>query len=236
MTCANGCAETSACSRACHSVPSTRPWRASRQRALCTSWSPSRSAPTVPSSGAWALPHAGSIAGERAAFRARLASRRAAPTRTGGGTRGGTRGRRVYELTARGDELFHRLLETEEPKPEDGRGLRPALGVRAPSEPAGSPSASSTSSCAAHRRSGRVASGSRRSASALGPLRTLAHRACHRGDRPRSELDRPSHRQRAARSSGVHGARRNVNDRHGGGSAAGRLDRRRRPRWLQGGN
>jgi DNA-binding PadR family transcriptional regulator len=82
-----------------------------------------RSAPTVPSSGAWAFPHAGSIAGERAAFRARLASRRAAPARTAGGTRGGTRGRRVYELTARGDEVFHRLLETEEPKPEDGRGF-----------------------------------------------------------------------------------------------------------------
>jgi DNA-binding PadR family transcriptional regulator len=62
---------------------------------------------------------AGSIAGERAAFRARLASRRAAATRSGTGTRG----RRVYELTARGDELFHRLLEAEEPKPEGGRGF-----------------------------------------------------------------------------------------------------------------
>lgn len=62
---------------------------------------------------------AGSIAGEKAAFRARLASRRAASPRSGNGTRG----RRVYELTARGDELFHRLLETEEPKPEGGRGF-----------------------------------------------------------------------------------------------------------------
>jgi DNA-binding PadR family transcriptional regulator len=62
---------------------------------------------------------AGSIAGERAAFRARLASRRAATTRSGTGTRG----RRVYELTVRGDELFHRLLEAEEPKPEGGRGF-----------------------------------------------------------------------------------------------------------------
>ncbi len=62
---------------------------------------------------------AGSIAGERAAFRARLASRRAAAARTGGGTRG----RRVYEITARGDELFHHLLETEEPKSEGGRGF-----------------------------------------------------------------------------------------------------------------
>jgi len=29
----------------------------------------------------------------------------------------------VYELTAQGDELFHRLLESEEPKPEGGRGF-----------------------------------------------------------------------------------------------------------------
>jgi DNA-binding PadR family transcriptional regulator len=62
---------------------------------------------------------AGSIAGERAAFRARLASRRAASTRSGAGTRG----RRVYEITARGDELFHHLLESEEPKSEGGRGF-----------------------------------------------------------------------------------------------------------------
>jgi len=75
--------------------------------------------PDTPSGGAWAFPHAGSIAGERAAFRARLASRRTAPARSGSGTRG----RRVYELTARGDELFHRLLAAEDPKPEDGRGF-----------------------------------------------------------------------------------------------------------------
>ncbi len=62
---------------------------------------------------------AGSIAGERAAFRARLASRRATATRTAGGTRG----RRVYEITARGDELFRHLLESEEPKSEGGRGF-----------------------------------------------------------------------------------------------------------------
>ncbi len=62
---------------------------------------------------------AGSIAGERAAFRARLASRRTASTRSGNGTRG----RRVYELTAEGEKLFHHLLETEDPKPEGGRGF-----------------------------------------------------------------------------------------------------------------
>jgi len=68
---------------------------------------------------ATAFASAGSIAGERAAFRARLASRRAAVPRSGGGTRG----RRVYEITARGDELFHHLLESEEPKSEGGRGF-----------------------------------------------------------------------------------------------------------------
>jgi len=78
-----------------------------------------RSSPEGTAAGAWAFPHAGSIAGERAAFRARLAYRRAAPARSGGGTRG----RRVYELTPRGDELFRQLLEAEDPKPEDGRGF-----------------------------------------------------------------------------------------------------------------
>ena len=62
---------------------------------------------------------AGSIAGERAAFRARLASRRTAASRS----TGGNRGRRVYEITAHGDEVFHRLLEEEEPKSEGGRGF-----------------------------------------------------------------------------------------------------------------
>jgi len=75
--------------------------------------------PDAALTGAWTFTHSGSIAGERAAFRARLASRRAAPSRSGGGTRG----RRVYELTPRGDELFHRLLGTEDPKPDDGRGF-----------------------------------------------------------------------------------------------------------------
>jgi DNA-binding PadR family transcriptional regulator len=62
---------------------------------------------------------AGSIAGEKAAFRARLASRRTVSTHSGGGTRA----RRVYELTPRGEELFHHLLETQEPKPADERGF-----------------------------------------------------------------------------------------------------------------
>lgn len=78
-----------------------------------------RSQSTTSSGPLAAFTHAGSIAGERAAFRARLASRRAVPARSGGGTRG----RRVYELTALGDDLFHRLLASDDPKLEDGRGF-----------------------------------------------------------------------------------------------------------------
>ena len=62
---------------------------------------------------------AGSIAGERRRSGRALRLRRAAAARAGGGTRG----RRVYEITDRGDELFHRLLETEEPRSEGGRGF-----------------------------------------------------------------------------------------------------------------
>ena len=76
-----------------------------------------RSEPSVPVTGVFSS--AGSIAGERAAFRARLASRRAVSSRSGTGTRG----RKVYEITGRGDELFQRLLEAEEPKSEGGRGF-----------------------------------------------------------------------------------------------------------------
>ena len=96
---------------------------------------------------------AGSIAGERAAFRARLASRRAAlePTR---GT--GTRGRRVYEITARGDELFHRLLEAEEPKPEGGRGFALRWAFARYLSPEARLSLAAPPACPAPRRPGRV--------------------------------------------------------------------------------
>ncbi len=52
------------------------------------------------------IPLTGSLAGERAAFRARLAARAASTARS----TVGTRGRRVYELTPRGEELFVTLL------------------------------------------------------------------------------------------------------------------------------
>ncbi len=63
----------------------------------------------------------GSFAGERAAFRARLAARGTARSGVAprpGGT--GTRGRKVYELTPRGEAIFERLLG-EEHDGEDAR-------------------------------------------------------------------------------------------------------------------
>jgi len=62
------------------------------------------------------FPLTGSIAGERAALRARLTSRRSAPARAVG-----TRGRKVYELTERGERLFNDLLIAEGPRSSDGR-------------------------------------------------------------------------------------------------------------------
>ncbi len=55
----------------------------------------------------------GSLAGERAAFRARLAARANGGGRLGGRTAGSSRTRKVYELTAVGEELFDRLLTDE---------------------------------------------------------------------------------------------------------------------------
>ena len=135
---------------------------------------------------------AGSIAGERAAFRARLASRRAAATRSSAGTRG----RRVYELTSRGEELFQQLLENEEPKPEGGRGF--ALRWAFPRYL--SPEA--RLSLLQRRRAQLLDAreGTRRAVESLATARqvpAVARRSRHGGDRARSELDRPSHRRRA---------------------------------------
>ena len=63
--------------------------------------------------GAFAL--TGSISGERAALRARLGAHRATAARAVPGTRG----RRVYEITERGEDLFRTLLEADEAKPDD---------------------------------------------------------------------------------------------------------------------
>jgi DNA-binding PadR family transcriptional regulator len=63
----------------------------------------------------------GSLAGDRAAFMARLAAKttaRSTPSQRPGGT--GTRGRKIYELTPRGDALFGQLLSDENQR-EDGK-------------------------------------------------------------------------------------------------------------------
>jgi DNA-binding PadR family transcriptional regulator len=64
-----------------------------------------------------AIPSTGSLAGERAAFRARQTAVRRAERATRG-----TRGRKVYEVTARGDELFSELLAAED-QPDDARSF-----------------------------------------------------------------------------------------------------------------
>jgi DNA-binding PadR family transcriptional regulator len=64
----------------------------------------------------------GSLAGERAAFRARLAVKAAGRTSPPGQRPGGsgTRGRKIYELTPRGEQLFGQLLAQEDQR-EDGK-------------------------------------------------------------------------------------------------------------------
>lgn len=68
--------------------------------------------PALPAAEVIAL--TGSLAGERAAFRARLAARANASGRLTGRATGSSRTRKVYELTATGEELFTRLLTDEE--------------------------------------------------------------------------------------------------------------------------
>jgi len=128
---------------------------------------------------------AGSIAGERAAFRARLASRRAASIRTGGGTRG----RRVYELTARGDELFHRLLETEEPKPEGGRDFALRWAFASYLSPENRLLLLQRRRCPTAGYSGRLTSSSRVALATARRLPALPRRPRRGSDRARSDLD-----------------------------------------------
>lgn len=56
------------------------------------------------------IPLSGSLSGEKAAFRVRLAARAAARTRATARAAAGTRGRKVYELTSLGEEMFSSLL------------------------------------------------------------------------------------------------------------------------------
>ena len=67
------------------------------------------------------IPLSGSLTGEKAAFRARLAARASAPRPRA--TAGSTRARKVYELTARGEEMFERFLTEEPPRPEDAKAF-----------------------------------------------------------------------------------------------------------------
>ena len=163
--------------------------------------SPERHAPAAQSSGAWAFPHPGSIAGERAAFRARLASRRSAPARASGGTQGspcvrahGARRRGLPPLARdRGAQAGGR------------RGVRLALGVRPPPHASGSTPASPPSPCSARRGAGRLPSSVRVAVTATRPVRALPRGARRRGHGERSDLDRPSHRGRAGGALGLAG-------------------------------
>lgn len=65
------------------------------------------------------LPLTGSLGGERAALVARRATAKAAAALGGRGTRA----RKVYEITARGEELFEQLLESSEPAGDDARSF-----------------------------------------------------------------------------------------------------------------
>lgn len=65
------------------------------------------------------VPLTGSLGGERAALVARLATTKAAAALGSHGTRG----RKVYEITPRGEELFEQLLETADGGGEDGRAF-----------------------------------------------------------------------------------------------------------------
>lgn len=65
------------------------------------------------------LPLTGSLGGERAALVARRATAKAAAAFGGRGTRA----RKVYEITARGEELFEHLLEAADGAGEDARSF-----------------------------------------------------------------------------------------------------------------
>lgn len=64
------------------------------------------------------IPLTGSLSGEKAAFRARLAAKAANTARAAG-----TRGRKVYELTPIGEEMFTTLLAEDSNRPADDRSF-----------------------------------------------------------------------------------------------------------------
>jgi DNA-binding PadR family transcriptional regulator len=70
------------------------------------------------------IPLTGSLSGERAVFRARIAARAAmaaAAARTSAREATGTRGRKVYEITPKGEEMFAALLTEDARRPDDDK-------------------------------------------------------------------------------------------------------------------
>ena len=67
------------------------------------------------------IPSTGSLSGERAAYRARQSALRIAGRVTHGAR--GARGRKVYEITRRGEELFGQLLADDESQGDDARSF-----------------------------------------------------------------------------------------------------------------
>jgi DNA-binding PadR family transcriptional regulator len=76
-----------------------------------------RTAPAEPA--AAVIPPTGSLGGELAAWRARSAATRATGTRSGGARAG--RSRKVYGITAHGEEVFEDLLAEEQSSGDDSR-------------------------------------------------------------------------------------------------------------------
>jgi DNA-binding PadR family transcriptional regulator len=68
-----------------------------------------------------AVPSTGSLSGERAAYRARQSALRLADRATRAAR--GARGRKVYEITRRGEELFTQLLDDDGSQTEDARAF-----------------------------------------------------------------------------------------------------------------
>ncbi|MHB1988484.1 MAG: PadR family transcriptional regulator [Acidimicrobiales bacterium] len=82
--------------------------------------------PVFASGSAEVIPLTGSLSGEKAAWRARLAARAANTARTtarSAATAPGTRGRKVYELTPVGEEMFAALLIDEPDRQSDDKSF-----------------------------------------------------------------------------------------------------------------
>ncbi len=189
MTCASGCAGISACSRASRSVRSIPHWPASRPPAQSTRSLPGMG-PRIRRRAYSPLQVPSQVRG-LLSWPAWLLDGQLRPDPAPAPGAGAS-----TSSPARGDEMFHHLLETEEPKPEGGRGFALALGLRPLFEPGCPALAPSAPASPAGGRPGRLPSGGRVALATPRPVPTLAPRPCKRGDRARPELDRASHRGR----------------------------------------